>query len=368
MAKSKRRNINMPNCRGRWDDAGYYAALVMRQMGKDDVYIARELNTSPPAVARNLERGPPSQVITKRKCPVKCTREKKLRCSILKKIAKEMTTVIGVNGRVVLRRTFPYSNSLGAEVVRRGAKPVTNRQIRHDLHTLGLSARRRPRGPRRYKQDPGVRVKFAKDTLREAQDPSLEWIFSDEKKATIQDGQVLLEYVSPGEAPTHRPQEQAPPCVHIWGAISTKGWRKLIVFSKESGYMNEQKYIDDVIEPIKRHLTGANRRFVQDGAKCHTSLYAYGSLELMGIHYVPDWPARSPDLNPQENIWSMLMRRVQTHNPTSEDELRHWLPIEFNRLTREEIRKCAGSFPDRLHEVIRTKGQTIKTKLGSEKP
>ena len=60
-------------------------------------------------------------------------------------------------------------------------------------------------------------------------DPTIEWIFSDEKKATIQDGQVTFEYVLPGEFPSHMVKEQAPPHVHMWGAISKK-WRKLIIF------------------------------------------------------------------------------------------------------------------------------------------
>jgi len=362
MVKQKRRNLSLPNVRGRWTDTAHYIAIAMLAKGSTEAEIAQELHTTPLTVKRNLAQPLPSQRPCLHTPPQKCKREQALRHSILKHIVREMVDKVGGQGRVVRVRKYPHAAALGAECVRRGAKPVSKRQINLDVQALGFSARRKPKGPRRYPQDEALRVKFAKDRLHEAKDQRLEWIFSDEKKATVQDGQVIFEYVQNGEAPSRRVMEQAPPCVHLWGAISNK-WRKLIIFSDNSGTMNQQVYIEDIITPLKGHLQGSQRRFVQDGAKAHTSYYALGSLSVLEISLIDDWPARSPDLNPIENIWSLLMRRVQTHHPTTKEDLRRWIPVEFNKITKAEIQRCVQSFPQRLEEVIRVKGKTITTKL-----
>lgn len=368
MAKSKpRRNLEMPNCYGTWSDAAHYVAQCLTKQGCTPTEIGKELNTSYQNVNRNLSQGlPSSRPQKKKKVPTKSTREQKLRYSILKSIVREVVEKVGANGRIARRRKYQSAVSLGEEVVRRGAKPVSSRQINRDLKNLfpgdPFMARQRPKGPRRYPKDESARVKFAKDNKMEANDESLEWIFSDEKKATVQDGQVTFEYVQAGEAPSHRFDEQYPPCVHMWGAIS-KRWKKLVIFSANDKSIDQHIYVQDILTPNARHLQGANRRFVQDGAKAHTSYYALGELSLLGIHVVKEWPARSPDLNPIENVWALLMKRVQQHNPTTVEDLRYWLPIEFNKITKAEVQRYVDSFPKRLEEVIRVKGKTIRTNL-----
>ncbi len=61
--------------------------------------------------------------------------------------------------------------------------------------------------------------------------------------------------------------------------------------------------------------------FQQDLAPAHT---AKRKPKLVNDHGVGvlDWPANSPDLNPIENLWGIVKRKMRTRDPENADELR----------------------------------------------
>ncbi|CAI2350277.1 unnamed protein product [Caenorhabditis sp. 36 PRJEB53466] len=70
------------------------------------------------------------------------------------------------------------------------------------------------------------------------------------------------------------------------------------------------------------------------------------------------WPACSPDLNPVENVWGLLVRRVYRHGKqyASVQDLKDALLIEWNLVTAAELKNLVSSMPKRLFQVIQKNG------------
>ena len=74
-----------------------------------------------------------------------------------------------------------------------------------------------------------------------------------------------------------------------------------------------------------------------------------------------EWPGNSPDLNPIENLWSIIKNKVSEKHPASLGAL----PSAIKKVWVKEISsdyccKLIESMPHRLQEVIKNKGGHTK--------
>lgn len=75
-----------------------------------------------------------------------------------------------------------------------------------------------------------------------------------------------------------------------------------------------------------------------------------------------DWPAQSPDLNPIENVWLTIKRKLQRRTQTinTVTELYDNIFDIWTSFTMEYIQTLYMSVPDRVKRVQRERGYITK--------
>ncbi len=73
-----------------------------------------------------------------------------------------------------------------------------------------------------------------------------------------------------------------------------------------------------------------------------------------------EWPPQSPDLNPIENLWEELFRKVQKTKPSNLDDLWHHLQAAWLEIPVNTIQKLVQSMPRHVKAVLDAHGGHAK--------
>ncbi len=75
-------------------------------------------------------------------------------------------------------------------------------------------------------------------------------------------------------------------------------------------------------------------------------------------HGIPvlNWPANSPDLNPIENLWGIVKRKMRYARPNNAEELKATIRATWALITPEQCHRLIDSMPRRIAAVIQAKG------------
>lgn len=151
-----------------------------------------------------------------------------------------------------------------------------------------------------------------------------------------------------------------PPSQMIWGAMSVHGTAGLFFLEKNTT-MNGDKYLQLLKDKLELHMGVHNCSiFMHDGAPCHTSKKVKTYLADTGVR-VLDWPGNSPDLNPIENLWTLLKNKVAEKQPSSApDMIAAIKSVWVSEITPDYCKKLIHSMPRRLEAVIKNGGGHTK--------
>ncbi|GFX15407.1 hypothetical protein TNCV_3303361 [Trichonephila clavipes] len=94
---------------------------------------------------------------------------------------------------------------------------------------------------------------------------------------------------------------------------------------------------------------------MDDNATCHRTLAVQDCLDSEGIQRLV-WPARSPDLNPIENVWDALGRQVAGPNypPTNKNTLIRALTEEWDKLPQQLLDNVVQSMENKVPASVST--------------
>lgn len=239
--------------------------------------------------------------------------------------------------------------------------PVSASTIRRELKKVGFIHKRIK--PRKVLSD------IHKQKRREYAISHITWsntdwarvVFTDEKRWSLagNDGYVSI-WTESKENPFEMVETTPKGGLMVWGAISKSGSLRLVCME---GSINAETYVDmlenDFFNMVEDNLPD-DFIWMHDNAPPHVALLTKGYLERKGITTM-EWPPMSPDLNPIENIWSMLQKEVYKEKKVYKNTTDLWDAIvsAWHAIPLEVFQNLYDSIPGRLIKVLEEKGERI---------
>lgn len=314
---------------------------AFHQDGKSLRQIAERIQRSKTAVHNFLKAS--KSRITKKKKKSKKIISRELKSKILQKIRQGPTTISTIKRELDI--------------------PASKTTIWRTIHNIStVRCRKIMSKPLLTDKHKEARLEFAR--LHMTWDN--EWkrvIFSDEKKFNLDgpDGWRYYWHDLRDEPTILARRHSGGGSIMVWAAFSWGG-KSDICFT--SHRQNSARYID-VLEshllPVSQRIAGKNCIFQQDNATCHTSKLVNQWLKRNKIN-VMKWPANSPDINPIENLWGVLARKVYAVGRQFNDieSLKKVIVDSWQEIEVKMCQELIKSMKNRIYDVIISHGGQTK--------
>jgi len=245
-------------------------------------------------------------------------------------------------------------------------RPVSVHMVRRAVKGLGLSSCAPAKKPFVSPANMLRRLQWGKDH----ESWTYHWafvFFSDESSFLVRQPQARRAWRQSGERYTSANVRQTfksgRESVMVWAGFSSMGRTPQM---RMGGSMNASSYSEVLENEVVPYLCadfGApdGAWFQEDLAPCDTAKACKPVNLELGLKVLP-WVGQIPDLNPIENAWAELERRLRKRStaPKTKDELFSALQQEWAAIPSSYFKKLVESMPRRVQSVMAARGASTK--------
>ncbi len=149
-----------------------------------------------------------------------------------------------------------------------------------------------------------------------------------------------------------------PQSVKIWAAMSSAG--PLCFLKSTVNAAIYQDILENVMLPSADKLYGeADFIFQQDLAPAHTAKGTKSWFKYHGVT-VLDWSENLPDLNPIENLWGIVKRKMRDTRLNNADDPKAAIKATWASITYVQCHRLIASMSRHIDAVINAKGVPTK--------
>lgn len=151
-------------------------------------------------------------------------------------------------------------------------------------------------------------------------------------------------------------QSNFAPKIGIWGCFTGQEVGAVRIFDDN---MDTRLYTDTMQQLMKpyalRLWPNGEWFYLHDNASYHGSYRSRTWFHNNGVSLI-ELPPHSPDLNPIENLWADLKRRIESRNARTISKLKEIIPDEWQKTTPLSCANLVDSMHDRMRAIVAAGG------------
>ena len=263
----------------------------------------------------------------------------------------------------------------------RGYSISSSTVYRYLTKIKGAKSFKRQRQPLLTEKQKNARLNFCKQRVNWTVEDWRKILFSDESPFEIHHPpnhkNDCVWAHSASDAETVKMVKHSPK-IHVWGMMSYRAVSELHIIPPTQT-ITADYYINEILEKTlmttmkRKRKTGSilqrkmienmsDAVFQQDGAPAHhakkTQEWLKQNIQCFWEKGV--WPGNSPDINPVENLWSIVQGELDTmEQPRSVKMLENNLKSAWSHISQETLGNLMDGMPERVRKCIKLKGGHI---------
>ena len=258
-----------------------------------------------------------------------------------------------------MKRKVLLSNRVRIKKLNANVSPNT---IYRALKSVGLKYFKKGNKPLLSKKIKKQRLDFAKKMINLTEEEWKNIIFTDETRVKVFGGDGKNGYWSKKRNinKARKVVKYGGGSIMLWSCFSFKGVGPIIEFtktpkSKDYVSMLQQNW-DKIINKCAQNMDFS---WQQDNAPIHTSKEAKDFFKSKNIKVI-DWPPYSPDLNPIQNLWSIVKQKLYNDDQILKKSIiGEKFKEKWNSIDQNMCKTLITSMKKRLKLVEQAQGGSI---------